>query len=270
LDKAVAARVVTWSRHNARYWSGLVEYYDGMYVSRWSKLEDELVASILATEAIRCGAPDAVVLDVGCGSGLGLELVREDSARYIGLDISRRSLLLLRSAKPHVPVVCADGGAFLPFADSSVDVVISIFTSFSYVPDWKLGLTEFGRVLRPGGSIYLSTLGRTSLRRMLKLRFSRIERYRTRGSSSSNSHALAWTFSRREMKGALAHAGFTDVRHHPIGVLGGVLEAPGFWRLDRRLCSIVPALAHMSDWSARAAGRSQDVSASRPTERTAL
>ena len=86
------------------------------------------------------------VLDVGCGRGYVEEVVEERSGRYVGADFvaSRRGF-------PHV---LADG-ARLPFGDASFDWVFCI-DAFEHFPDAEGAAAEFLRVLKPGGSVFLS------------------------------------------------------------------------------------------------------------------
>jgi len=106
------------------------------------------------------GPSRAVILDVGAGSGsVALDLQKAlDAAgcdgRIVALDLQWRHLAagrgLLAGDGPHCPCLAAD--AFrLPFADESVDLVIStlLFHHFSPVENQSL-LREFARVARRG------------------------------------------------------------------------------------------------------------------------
>lgn len=86
------------------------------------------------------------VLDVGCGRGYAGDVVRAQGGRYVGADfvLSRRGF----------PLAQADAAA-LPFADASFDVVFCI-DAFEHFPYPVQSAREFRRVLRPGGTFFLS------------------------------------------------------------------------------------------------------------------
>lgn len=95
------------------------------------------------------------VLDLACGTcDLSLELLRRrPDARVTGADLSREMLVL---AKPKIsarafPLVHAPAEA-LPFADGAFDAAMIGF-GIRNVPDFRAGLRELRRVLRPGGRL---------------------------------------------------------------------------------------------------------------------
>ena len=104
----------------------------------------------------------AVVLDFGAGRGVSAEsatpIHREISdlrpiARcVIGVDVDSvvRQNPLLHAA------LMIDGRSHLPFADSSIDLIVSDHT-FEHLPDPKWAASELERVLRPGGWICART-----------------------------------------------------------------------------------------------------------------
>jgi SAM-dependent methyltransferase len=93
------------------------------------------------------------LLDVGCGTGRHLELLRE---RYEveGLDLNPTLLALARERCPDVPFHEADMADF--DLDRSFDVVICMFSSIGYVktlPELQRTLQTFRRHLAPGGVV---------------------------------------------------------------------------------------------------------------------
>lgn len=116
-------------------------------------------------DAPRC-APEALVLDLGCGSGEALgELGRLTGARVVGIDISLEELLLGRKlieeegAEAALVAACAEA---LPVADGlfafvySPDVIEHVASHEDY-------LKEIHRVLAPGGTTLLNSPNRFSI-----------------------------------------------------------------------------------------------------------
>lgn len=97
----------------------------------------------------------ARVLDVGCGSGVALELFREYGLDALGVTLAEADLAAVRERGL---VAQAMDQSFLEFADHSFDLVWarhvvehSIFPYFT--------LSEMNRVLKPGGILYLEVPG---------------------------------------------------------------------------------------------------------------
>ena len=103
------------------------------------------------------------VLDLACGTcDLTLDLLRHrPDARVVGADISRAMLglaarkvpaaLAARGAIAPVPLVNAPAEA-LPFADGVFDGAMIAF-GIRNVPDYRQGLREMRRILKPGGRL---------------------------------------------------------------------------------------------------------------------
>lgn len=98
------------------------------------------------------------VLDIACGAGFGLEMLRQAGARAIGMDLDAEALSTCRRGYPCAPVSRADA-AHLPLPDESMDLVVS-FETLEHVPDAEAVVAELARVLRPGGRLVLSTPNR--------------------------------------------------------------------------------------------------------------
>jgi demethylmenaquinone methyltransferase / 2-methoxy-6-polyprenyl-1,4-benzoquinol methylase len=102
--------------------------------------------------------PDAVVLDLCCGTGdLAFALQRKARARVIGADFSHAMLLRARekaaAAKGNAPMPFLEADALrLPFSDESFDLVTTAF-GFRNLANYEGGLKEFLRVLKPGGTL---------------------------------------------------------------------------------------------------------------------
>lgn len=240
-----------WSEENRRYWDQIAGQYNSLYSSPWSQQENEAVAENL--HRLRCMAAATRVLDLGCGTGLGLEMCKAMSGdiEYVGLDVSKKALNILREVYGNQFVVIGDMAKSLPFSSESFDLVISLFSSVSFSFSWQKTVEEVFRVLRPGGQAYLSTLNRWSFRRILRGKLRSRELYRTRGSAARvhGARAPAWAISSVNFEKHLLGTGFIQVRQSGIGMFGGVLEWSPIWEIDVCVTRRFPRCAHISDWS---------------------
>jgi SAM-dependent methyltransferase len=99
-------------------------------------------------------APGGTVLEVGCGSGMGLPYLREHAKLAVGGDYT---MALLQEARGHVsaaPLLRMDG-QHLPFLAHTFDVVLMLEMVY-YLPDLEAALVECRRVLKPGGRLMIS------------------------------------------------------------------------------------------------------------------
>jgi ubiquinone/menaquinone biosynthesis C-methylase UbiE len=117
----------------------------------------EIVNQRLRSLAALALARGESVLDAGCGTGLLLEqqaLAVGAEGRAEGLDYSDDMLAQARHRCADLPQVGCHQGSVeaLPFDDASFDA-LSCVQCLLYVDDLQAALTEFHRVLRPGGRI---------------------------------------------------------------------------------------------------------------------
>ena len=97
-------------------------------------------------------APDARVLDVGCGTGdLSIAIFEKTAARVVGLDFCRPMLDLAKQKSSQLPFIEGDG-LRLPFADATFDALTAGFVVRN-LADVEDGLREFRRVLKPRGVV---------------------------------------------------------------------------------------------------------------------
>jgi demethylmenaquinone methyltransferase/2-methoxy-6-polyprenyl-1,4-benzoquinol methylase len=100
--------------------------------------------------------PDARVLDLACGTGdLLVALERAAGRRLIGGDFCHPMLTgaqtKLRRCGLNSALVESDA-LMLPFADSSLDLITIAF-GYRNLANYRAGLIEMRRVLRPGGAL---------------------------------------------------------------------------------------------------------------------
>jgi len=101
------------------------------------------------------------LLDIGCGTGLFAGRYFESGGFVTGIDIS--SGMIERASLNHPYAAFVIGNAeYLPFADESFEAVASLL-AFSYLQNPVNMLKDVYRVLKPGGSVALCTLGKSLL-----------------------------------------------------------------------------------------------------------
>jgi SAM-dependent methyltransferase len=123
-------------------YDGIADWYEREFLGEGDgnplKLR-ELVAELL-------GPGSGLCLEIGCGTGVHAERVRESGRTPIGVDVSAG---MLRYARERLPVALADA-AHLPFADASLPAVLAVMVHTD-MPHYPAVLREAARVLRPGG-----------------------------------------------------------------------------------------------------------------------
>jgi 2-polyprenyl-3-methyl-5-hydroxy-6-metoxy-1,4-benzoquinol methylase len=144
------------------------------------------------------------LLDVGCATGIFLEVAREAGWHGEGVDISAYALARAREKgfEVHRGTLI---GANLP--ESGYDL-ITMWDLIEHVPDPAAVLSECHRLLRPGGVIAISTPDAGSLP-------ARILGSRWLGFRSIDEHL--YFFSRRSMQAMLEAAGFEVGRIVAVG-----------------------------------------------------
>jgi SAM-dependent methyltransferase len=106
---------------------------------------------------LRQSAGPAVIIDVGCGDGSVLAVAARDipAHRFAGLDWSAAAVQRARAKGLTVLRAGVDPPG-LPIADGAADVVI-MSEVIEHLVDPDRAMAEVRRVLRPGGSLLLST-----------------------------------------------------------------------------------------------------------------
>ena len=136
---------------------GSPEFYEALD-HRWQARSEESRRGLLET----CRGHK--VLEVGCGVGAAGRFLREHGVDYQAVDLSRRSLELvrdyfrLRDLEPRF--VNADATA-LPFRDGSFGFVFSIGV-LHHVPEARRACREVVRITEPGGSVRVMLYNRHS------------------------------------------------------------------------------------------------------------
>ncbi|MCC5921647.1 MAG: class I SAM-dependent methyltransferase [Cyclobacteriaceae bacterium] len=96
------------------------------------------------------------LLELGCGEGRGLELLKSEADTYTAVDKIEEVIDRLSAANPEVKFIHDFFPPLNKIADESADVVVS-FQVIEHIEDDLGFLKEIYRVLRPGGTALLTT-----------------------------------------------------------------------------------------------------------------
>ena len=137
-------------RSEAGYW--------GRRPRDWAEAQEAtalpLYEEVLARLAVGAGTR---LLDIGCGSGMALELAARRGAELAGIDQSPGLIAIARDRAPRASVALGDM-ASLPFGSREFDVVTG-FNAFQYAGDVVAALREAKRVCREDGRVAIGVWG---------------------------------------------------------------------------------------------------------------
>jgi demethylmenaquinone methyltransferase/2-methoxy-6-polyprenyl-1,4-benzoquinol methylase len=154
MDRFLTDKEVAHSRAVKAMFGGIARRYDllnhvlSLNIDKgWRRSVRRELADVLAR-------PEALVLDVACGTGdLAIELQQDSAAKVIGTDFCRPMLAVAHEKQASIPYVEADAMK-LSFPDNAFDAVTIAF-GLRNLPHYADGLTELRRVLKPGGCLVI-------------------------------------------------------------------------------------------------------------------
>jgi SAM-dependent methyltransferase len=161
--------------------------------------------------ALRGRCAGAVVLEAGCGEGYGAGMLAEVAAGVLALDLDPVTAAHVARRYPRTGVARANLVA-LPVRDAGCDVVVSLQV-IEHLWEQERFLRECFRVLRPGGTLLLSTPNRLTFS---PGRDTPLNPFHTRELAAA------------ELAGLVRDAGFADVEVH------GLHHGPRLRALDAR------------------------------------
>ena len=117
----------------------------------WYRYRRALVAQVLANRI----PPGATVLDVGCGTSEGLDVLeRLGAGAAIGTDLAEHALAYAARRRPR-PKILRSLAEFLPFRSGAAAALVSLDV-IEHLDDDVVGLREYVRVCRPGSPVVLT------------------------------------------------------------------------------------------------------------------
>jgi 2-polyprenyl-6-hydroxyphenyl methylase/3-demethylubiquinone-9 3-methyltransferase len=159
--------------------------------------------------------PGARVLDVGSGEGRFAAALLEAGASVLAADVAEEPLRRARRVRPELETWLLPAEADWGLADASFDVVWA-GEVIEHVADTAGWLSEARRVLRPGGSLLLTTPDHGPLTR---LRMGLSARAFAARLDPLGEHLRLYT--RAELLSLLARFGFAEIRVRGAGGLPG-------------------------------------------------
>jgi SAM-dependent methyltransferase len=252
-DASYSRRRSAWHQAQQQYWNEVAHKYDHLYEGRWSRMENAWVALRLSFIA---DLVQPTIVDLGCGTGLGRRLVEQVNpyAEYFGVDISPSMVHVAEETEgAHFTTGSMDDLRFL-VDDSSADVVIALFASFSFAFEPAQVFSEISRILRPSGYAYLSVLSRRALSRLGGCATARNARYQTRRDRRPGAGTAAHFLSIEDMQHLAHMLDMSIISAEGINTLSGVCELPCMWRVGRLIAWIYPQSSHLIDMIFQKAG----------------
>jgi SAM-dependent methyltransferase len=105
----------------------------------------------------------ARALEVGCGRGAGARLIKKRFKPAIlhttdlDVEMMHKAVGYLSSEERETIVLCTADLIALPYPAASMDAVFG-FGVLHHMPDWRAGLQEVARVLKPSGFYFLEEI----------------------------------------------------------------------------------------------------------------
>jgi ubiquinone/menaquinone biosynthesis C-methylase UbiE len=216
-------------------WSGRAKRWDEQGSVQLGKVVDEVLA--------RCPvAAEAVVLDLGCGSGQVTMPLARDAARVLAVDVNAEAIKMLEERARSEGISNIQGLAqpieTLELEPESVDLVVSNYALHHLRdPDKEDALCRVYRWLRPGGRLVVGDMmfGRGGDRRDREIIKSKVRALAARGPAGwwrivKNVGRFALRFQEKPLTAGAwetiaRSAGFTDVTISPVVAEACVMSA---------------------------------------------
>lgn len=131
--------------------------FKGERLEAKSQISKNNLIEHLARYRIVNGLQNSIVLDIGCGTGAGTNIMAKNFKKVCGVDISFDAIKYCKKywKKKNISFITGSG-TNIPFPADTFDIVVA-FEVFEHIREWKKFLLEIKRVAKPNGKIYIST-----------------------------------------------------------------------------------------------------------------
>lgn len=183
-------------------------------------------------------AEDAIVMDAGCADGrITRSLLDAGVQRIVSTDLDQggvqRLVTSLDAAQLEKVLVIVDDFNQLPIADGAIDVIVA-FALFSHMSDFRLGVCNAVRMLKPGGLLFCANpvLEHALIYALVRNdidEFLQVARTSTRARMWDQKDRRYRVYSVDEVEQLLEHPSLETVERDGINILpslvfGGVLQ----------------------------------------------
>jgi len=197
---------------------GLRAFYEDPAVPVSSGMDRARRQARMLTGILRTAPGPAVIVDIGCGDGLATEVAAQlnPGHQFVGVDWSADALRQAR-ARGLGLIRAGVEESGLPLVSGSADVVI-MSEVIEHLVDTDSALDEAFRILKPGGSLLLSTpnlaawYNRGLLAVGVQPVFSEVSLRGVFGRPGSQVAGHLHMFTRRALTGLLAARGFDSIK----------------------------------------------------------
>ncbi|MFZ5572833.1 MAG: class I SAM-dependent methyltransferase [Thermodesulfobacteriota bacterium] len=137
----------------------IASQYDAAHPEIYNPTEQTRIHAGLANaiSLIQTGAKTPVVMDFGAGTGNLTNHLLDLGVRVLAADVSQGSLDLLKEKLGHpagLQTALLNGRDLAGFGDQTVDM-LATYSVLHHVPDYLAIISEFVRVVKPGGIILI-------------------------------------------------------------------------------------------------------------------
>jgi SAM-dependent methyltransferase len=142
-------------KYNADVYDDASEIYD-TYEGLFFPYLFGRIRDLIVNRFIPALPANACVLDVGCGTGQQTREFLSAGLDVTGIDISA-GLVRVANKKLAAGVCMVSDACNLPFRDGAFDAVSCAGSTINHIPDYQCFFDEIGRVLKPGGIVFLES-----------------------------------------------------------------------------------------------------------------
>lgn len=137
---------------NIKFFNLWAKFYDYGPVSWWLQWMQKKALNQAAVN------PKAKIIDIGCGTGKGLELLKQKGfTKLYGADISPEMLKKANQRLKQTAVLKQASVEKLPFKNNTFDIATNT-EAFHHFPNPEKAIKEIHRALKQGGLFYLADI----------------------------------------------------------------------------------------------------------------